>query len=316
MLRKWMLAGLMGATLLGGVAPAYAQRNDNGGSPRGERGAGNPGNRGGDMRGPQGSTRWQGGGDRGNGNAGGRPQMAAPAQRWQGGPERVSRPDQRPDQRADRPNGNWQRPGNPTPGMQPVARPDRPDGRGDGRRVDVRPDSRSDWNRQVWDRNRNGNDRDRNGRDWNDRNRDGRPDDRRWSDNDRRGDRPGYPGNWNNGGRRYDDRTRWADQRRWDNGWRQDRRYDWYGYRSRYGDRYRMGRYYAPSGWNYGYRSFSIGVFLSGPLYGSNYWLNDPYYYRLPPAYGTMRWIRYYDDALLVDIRDGYVVDVIRNFFW
>ena len=37
MLRKWMLAGLMGATLLGGVAPAYAQRNDNGGGPRGER---------------------------------------------------------------------------------------------------------------------------------------------------------------------------------------------------------------------------------------------------------------------------------------
>ena len=292
-----MLAGLMGATLLSGVAPAYAQRNDNGG----------------DMRGAQGSTRWQGGGDRGGSDRGGRPQMAAPAQRWQGGPERVSRPDQRPDQRADRPNGNWQRPGNPNPGMQPT---DRPDGRGDGRRVDARPDSRADWNRQVWDRNRDGNDRDRNGRDWNDRNRDGRPDDRRWSDNDRRGDRPGYPSNWNNGGRRYDDRTRWADQRRWDNGWRQDRRYDWYGYRSRYGDRYRMGRYYAPSGWNYGYRSFSIGVFLSGPLYGSNYWLNDPYYYRLPPAYGTMRWIRYYDDALLVDIRDGYVVDVIRNFFW
>jgi hypothetical protein len=29
-----------------------------------------------------------------------------------------------------------------------------------------------------------------------------------------------------------------------------------------------------------------------------------------------MRWIRYYDDALLVDIRDGYVVDVIHDFFW
>ena len=32
MLRKWMLAGLMGATLLGGVAPAYAQRGDKGGA--------------------------------------------------------------------------------------------------------------------------------------------------------------------------------------------------------------------------------------------------------------------------------------------
>jgi len=29
-----------------------------------------------------------------------------------------------------------------------------------------------------------------------------------------------------------------------------------------------------------------------------------------------MRWIRYYDDALLVDTWNGEVVDVIYNFFW
>ena len=117
-------------------------------------------------------------------------------------------------------------------------------------------------------------------------------------------------------GRRYDDRTRWSSQRRWDNGWRQDRRYDWRSYRSRYGERYRIGRYYAPRGWSYGYRSFSVGIFLSNLLYANNYWSSDPYAYRLPPAFGTLRWVRYYDDALLVDIRDGYVVDVIHNYFW
>jgi hypothetical protein len=36
----------------------------------------------------------------------------------------------------------------------------------------------------------------------------------------------------------------------------------------------------------------------------------------LPAAYGSYRWVRYYDDVLLVDVRNGRVVDVIRDFFW
>ncbi len=148
-----------------------------------------------------------------------------------------------------------------------------------------------------------------------------RQDDRRDGRDGWRDDRSPRAGGWNgNGrvdnGRRFDDRSRWSNQRRWDNGWRNDRRYDWQNYRSRYGDRYRAGRYYAPRGWDYGYRRFSIGIFLSNMLYADNYWLNDPYSYRLPPAYGSLRWVRYYDDALLVDVRDGYVVDVIHDFFW
>jgi hypothetical protein len=175
-------------------------------------------------------------------------------------------------------------------------RNDRNDRRDDGR------DDRPGWN------NDRGNDR----QDW--RNA-GRNDDRRWNDN-----RGGNSGNWNganwNNGRRFDDRTRWSNQQRWNNGWRQDRRYDWQGYRNRYGDRFRMGNYYAPRGWDYGYRRFSIGIVLNSLLYSNSYWLDDPYAYRLPPAYGSLRWVRYYDDAMLVDIRDGYVVDVIHDFFW
>jgi hypothetical protein len=88
---------------------------------------------------------------------------------------------------------------------------------------------------------------------------------------------------------------------RWSGDWRNDHRYDWRSYRSRYRSLFRLGRYYYdPFGW--GYRRFSIGFNLWPSYYGSNYWLNDPWQYRLPPAYGPYRWVRYYDDALLVNI--------------
>ena len=101
---------------------------------------------------------------------------------------------------------------------------------------------------------------------------------------------------------------------RWSRDWRNDHHYDWHNYRNRYQSLFRLGRYYDPYGWNY--RRFSIGFNLWPSYYGSSNWLNDPWQYRLPPAYGPYRWVRYYDDALLVNIYDGQVVDVIYNFFW
>nr|WP_041390609.1 RcnB family protein [Sphingobium chlorophenolicum] len=284
MLRKMMLAGLMTATVLGGIAPAYAQRGDDNGwrGRGGERSARPDGGRG------------------GQGNAQGNGQ----AQRWQ-------------QRQAERPA--------PTP-QAPAQTQAQPQWRGN----DARPEQRGAATVTRWNRNERRfetsvRDDNRNDRNWNGRRDDNRPvwqDNRRDNDrrdNDRRwdnGDRRGWSGNnWNNG-RRFDDRTRWEGQRRWDNSWRNDRRYDWNSYRARYGDRYRMGRYYAPRGWSYGYSRFSVGIFLNSLLYSNSYWINDPYSYRLPPAYGTLRWVRYYDDALLVDIRDGYVVDVIHDFFW
>ena len=126
-------------------------------------------------------------------------------------------------------------------------------------------------------------------RDWR-RDRDGRGD----NDRDWRRDRDGRHG--------------------WSGSWRRDRRYDWHNYRNRYGSLYRLGRYYDPYG--YGYRRFSIGFNLWPSYYGSSFWLSDPWQYRLPPAYGPYRWIRYYNDALLVDIYTGQVVDVEHNVFW
>jgi len=102
--------------------------------------------------------------------------------------------------------------------------------------------------------------------------------------------------------------------RRWSHDWRHDRRYDWHHYRNRHRSIFRIGIYYDPFGWNY--RRWSIGSHIWPGYYGSRYWLNDPWQYRLPPAYGPYRWVRYWNDALLVNIYTGEVVDVIHGFFW
>lgn len=180
----------------------------------------------------------------------------------------------------------------------------------------ARPGNRNEQNRQDANRDRQGyanRDRDRNWErddrrpgEW-DRDRNGR-DARR--DNDRKShwgydnDRNRYDGN------RYGDRNR-----NWNRDWRTDNRYDWHRYRDRNRSTYRVGYYWSPyPSWSY--RPLSIGFTLGSLFYGQRYWISDPWYYRLPPVYGPYRWVRYYDDVLLVDIYTGRVVDVIYDFFW
>lgn len=133
---------------------------------------------------------------------------------------------------------------------------------------------------------------------------------------------------WANRGwddRGWDDRGRddrgWNDQgfggrAGWSREWRRDARYDWNRYRATNRAAYRLPRYYAPYGWNGGYRRFGIGAILSSLLFAQSYWIDDPYSYRLPEAYGPYRWVRYYNDALLVDVESGEVVDAINDLFW
>ena len=118
--------------------------------------------------------------------------------------------------------------------------------------------------------------------------------------------------------RSFEDRSR-PDYRdghyeRWSNEWRYNRIYDWRDHRSRHRSLFRLGRYYDPFGWSY--RRWSTGAFLYPSYYGSGFWLDDPWAYRLPPAYGPYRWVRYWNDALLVNVHTGQVIDVVRNFFW
>jgi hypothetical protein len=163
-------------------------------------------------------------------------------------------------------------------------RRDRADDRRDFRQD--RQQDRRDWqrDRQDWQRDRSR---------WQDRNQ--------WQDRNR----------WQNG-----DGYRWSNNGRWDRDWRRDQRYNWQDWRQRNRGSYRFPRYYAPRGWSHGYNRFSLGVILSAPLFSQSYWIDDPFQYQLPPAYGPYRWVRYYDDALLVDLRSGQVVDAIYDFFW
>jgi Ni/Co efflux regulator RcnB len=110
------------------------------------------------------------------------------------------------------------------------------------------------------------------------------------------------------------DGRRWTDNHNWNGNWRHDNRYDWRRYRDHNRWRFHFGFYNDPFGW--GYQPFSIGWRLWPNYYSRNYWINDPWQYRLPyPPPGT-QWVRYYNDALLVDMYTGQVVDVIYSFFW
>jgi hypothetical protein len=124
-------------------------------------------------------------------------------------------------------------------------------------------------------------------------------------------------GNWRNdnrGGNRN-----WSDNRggrnNWNRNWRNDNRYDWQRYRYSNRNIFHVGPYYSPYR-GYGYNRFSIGIFLDPFFYGQQYWIGDPWQYRLPPAYPGTQWVRYYNDVLLVDVYTGEVLDTIYDFFW
>lgn len=245
------------------------------------------------------------------------PRPAAPAAQeqqrgnWGGGARAM---DQSGDQRA-RWAGNraqWDR-GNSQPAAE-AGNPDRRDrgswsprdgaalNRSEGQqRGDARTNGQRDFGNAQWNRNDQRDRNDRNGQ-WN---RDGRNvGGRHWDNNNNyRGDSRQWTGN------RYGN-----NDHRPETGWRNDRRYDWRGWRDTHSDIFQRGRYYAPHG--YGYRSVYRGFLLEPFFYSSNYWLADPYEYRLPPVEWPYRWVRYYDDALLVDTTSGEVVDVIQSFFF
>ena len=105
------------------------------------------------------------------------------------------------------------------------------------------------------------------------------------------------------------------DERRWDSRWRDNNRYNWQQYRNTNRVVFRLGSYSAPYR-NYSYRRVGVGYRLDSLFFGNRYWINNPWQYRLPDVHGPYRWVRYYDDVLLVDIYSGQVVDVIHDFFW
>lgn len=214
----------------------------------------------------------------------------------------------------------WQRRGDgervgvvPRPENRPLynRREDFPENRPTPTRPD-RPETRPDRAPQNWEgRNRiDRDDRDRRA----ERERERRDRQRNW-DRQRGWDRS--DANWRDFG---DDQWRSFERRewgsRWNRGWREDGRYDWNRWRSANRNLYHLPRYYSPYGGNAGYRRFGPGAALDPIFFNQTYWLSDPFAYRLPPAYAPYRWVRYYNDALLVDIREGVVVDMVYDIFW
>ncbi|MGE4322550.1 MAG: RcnB family protein [Sphingobium sp.] len=91
--------------------------------------------------------------------------------------------------------------------------------------------------------------------------------------------------------------------------WRRD---DWRDYRRNHRDVYRGGNWRAP----FRYTAWNTGARLKPAYYHSRYRIADPHRYRLPRAGADLRWVRHYNDVLLVNVRTGRVMEVHRGFFW
>ncbi len=124
-----------------------------------------------------------------------------------------------------------------------------------------------------------------------------------------------YGGHWSGPGPQGSGYGRPMGNGQWNHGWRQDNRYDWRGWRAQNGEAFHAGRYYPPYR-DYYYNRLAIGYFLQPMFFAHDYWIGDPGYYHLPPAYGPFQWVRYYNDVLLVNTYTGEVSDVIYDFFW
>ena len=75
---------------------------------------------------------------------------------------------------------------------------------------------------------------------------------------------------------------------------------------------------YARGNWRapFRYNAFRPGARIGAGYYGSRYVIADPWRYHLPAARPYTRWVRHYNDVLLVDYRRGVVVDVLRGFYY
>lgn len=113
---------------------------------------------------------------------------------------------------------------------------------------------------------------------------------------------------------RYGDRHDVRDAREDLRDARREYREDWRDYRRDHRDVYRRPAYVGPRG--YRYRPVVIGHRFEPIYYGSRYVIANPWRYRLPAATGNRRWIRYGNDAVLVNVRNGRVIQIYNNFFW
>ncbi|QIG78806.1 RcnB family protein [Stakelama tenebrarum] len=125
-----------------------------------------------------------------------------------------------------------------------------------------------------------------------------RRDDRRDARRDRREDR--RDARWDRRDDRRDRAHRWAEN-------------DWRHYRNANRAYFARGHWNAP----FRYTRFRAGVRIAPAYYGTRFVIADPWRYHLPPLRaGYLRYVRHYDDVLVIDMRRGVVVRVYNNFYW
>ncbi len=95
---------------------------------------------------------------------------------------------------------------------------------------------------------------------------------------------------------------------------RQEYREDWRDYRRNHREAFKRPAYAGPRG--YRYRPVTVGYRFQPAYYGSRYVIADPYRFRLPRPSSHQRWVRYGNDAVLVNVRTGRVIEVHNGFFW
>jgi len=78
--------------------------------------------------------------------------------------------------------------------------------------------------------------------------------------------------------------------------------------------RYRGGSWRWPSG--YHYQRWTFGMTLPSIFWANNYWVSDYYDYGLgAPPPGTV-WVRYGNDAILIDRYSGEILEVVYDQFY
>jgi Ni/Co efflux regulator RcnB len=106
---------------------------------------------------------------------------------------------------------------------------------------------------------------------------------------------------------------------RHDHDWYQQYRVQHYRFdRGRYfaRQRYSLGAWYAPPGY-YGTRVWIVGDWLPRPYYDDRrYYIDDYPRFDLFDPPGGCAWVRSGNDALLIDLDSGEVIDAVYDLFW
>lgn len=89
---------------------------------------------------------------------------------------------------------------------------------------------------------------------------------------------------------------------------------DWRDYRQSHRRAFTRPAYVAPRG--YRYRPVSIGATLNRLFWGSNYRIGNYAAYRLPYPGRHRMYVRYGNDVLLINARNGRVIQVYKGFFY